>query len=233
MKRITGVLIAFSLIFILFSCAFTSGETNSTDTSEPSSRDDPERSEEEYSYDYSDPNVSVYGRYGKKYFELMESGVYCRKTVESRSVGGEAFPYTVTVYRKGEIMNVVIEESYGVKTSYIIRDGKQIILDPFNKTAYVYEYDGTVYEKPLWNGIIRLKSEGTQVLFSTPYDYETYTDSTGFEFTVFYTEGVPERYRSYDEERLDTIVIDFTVTDDLSGAVFDIPGSYTVTDHTK
>lgn len=192
-----------------------------------------EETSEECSYDYSDPTSPVYGKLGKKYFELIESGVYCRTTVESRTIGGEAFPYTVTVYRTHEAINVVIEESYGVRTTYIIKDGKLITLDAFQKKAYINEYDGMTYEKPLWDSPVRLKSEGTQMLFNHTYQYETYTDVNGSEFTLYFSAGIPERYKSYDAEKLDTIVIDFTVSDDMSGAVFDIPENYGITDYTK
>lgn len=248
MKRITGTFLAFSLLILMFSCGENENVQSVPTVSEISVPSVSEEISEEFSADSSaeetsetseetsfcdDPTVPVYGKYGKKYFELIESGTYCRRTVESRTIGGEAVPYTVTVYRSPEAVNVVIEESYGMKTTYIIRDGRLITLDGFQKKAYITEYDGTVYEKPLWNGVIKLKSEGTQTLFQRNYQYETYKDSDGFEFTVFYSEGVPERYRSFDKNKLDTIVIDFTVSDDMSGAVFGVPENYSIADYTK
>lgn len=205
-------------------------EVSSEPVYEESSEDESaEESSEEISEDTSSaPSVGV-GEYAAPYLEMISSGSYRIRTSETRTVGGEALPYTVTAYHKGGIVYYEIEESYGSRVSYLRKDGKLIVLDEFSKVAMVYPDDGEQFEKTLWNGDITLVASGTEQLFETDYTYETYRDESGFEFTLFFNAlDELERYRSYDSSVKDTIVISLSVSADVSGGVFDIPSGYTV-----
>ncbi len=200
------------------------------------SSEQPTSSQEDSSNEASEASVekSVVGSLFKPYFDKIESGVYMIKTVESRMAGGEALPYIITAYHNGGAVYAVIEESYGSKSEYIVAGGKLTVLDSVTKTAVVMDYDAALFsEKQLWTGIINLTGSGTQMLFNTEYEYETYTDSEGFEFDLFFSNGALKRYRSYDEERKDTIVISLSVSDDISGGVFEVPEGFTVADTTQ
>lgn len=196
---------------------------------ESSEEESVEESSEEISEETSGANSGDIGRYAAPYLEMLASGSYRIRTSETRTVGGEALPYTVTAYHKGGAVYYEIEESYGSKVAYLRKEGKLIVLDEFSKVAMVYSDDGEQFEKTLWNGDITLVGSGTEQLFETDYSYETYRDGNGFEFTLFFNAlDELERYRSYDSSVKDTIVISLSVSADVSGGVFDIPSGYTV-----
>ncbi|MDD4125615.1 MAG: hypothetical protein PHW77_07840, partial [Eubacteriales bacterium] len=196
----------------------------SAEQTEESSEEVSEVSEEE----------SITGSLFRQYYEAIKSGTYMLKTTESRMAGGEAIPYTVTAYHRNGIIYATIEESYGSTSEYIVKDGKLIILDSFMKTALIIDYSESLFsEKQLWTGAITLEESGTQMLYDTQYNYEAYTDSTGFEFTLFFNEDILKRYRSYNSKLMDTIVISISVSGDISGALFEIPEGYTITDTTE
>ena len=74
------------------------------------------------------------------------------------------------------------------------------------------------------------RDSGTTELFGREYEYESYTDETGKDFEFFFSGGVLERYRTYDESVSDTIVNTVEISSDISNAMFEIPDDYTVTD---
>ncbi len=174
-------------------------------------------------------NLSL-GELFAPYFDIILTGEYMRKTVETRAEGGEAVPYIITAYHTKGALYAEIEESYGSKSKYIIKNGSAVALDDFSKTALVLPYTHDIFsEKTLWTGKITLTDSGEIELFDKTYDYESYKDETGFEFSVFFSGGTLKRYRSYDEKLKDTIVIGLTVSEDITSGVFTIPEGYTVT----
>ena len=205
-----------------------SSEEISDEESSEISEEPSEASDEESSEESSEPAAKI-GELTAPYISRIDSGKYSIRISETRTVGGEALPYTVTAYHKNKAIYYEIEESYGSKVTYLRKGGKLITLDEFLKTALVMDDDGEVFEKKLWTGDIRLTGSGTEQLFDTDYSYEKYVDSKGFEFTLFYNlNGELERYRSYDSSVKDTIVISVSISSDISGGVFDIPSGYTV-----
>ncbi len=197
---------------------------------EPSAGPVEESSEpEESSEEPSSGTEQTVGNLAKPYLDSISSGRYRIRISETRTVGGEALPYTVTAFHKGGSVYYEIEESYGSKVTYLRKGGKLITLDAFSRVAMVADDDGEVFEKTLWTGDITLTGAGTEQLFDTDYRYEKYVDSKGFEFTLFFNIlDELERYRSYDSSVKDTIVISLSVSDDISDGIFDIPSDYTV-----
>lgn len=184
----------------------------------------------EESQDISQPE-SIIGDLFAPYYDILKSGEYVLTTTESKTIGGEAVPYTVTAYRRHNVVFAVIEESYGSISEYLVKDSSLIILDKFDKNALILDYKETLWkEKQLWTGNITLTDSGTATLYEKEYNYETYVDSAGYEFTLFFMDNTLERYRSYSEALKDTIVISISVSDDLSQGVFDIPSEYTIID---
>lgn len=205
-----------------------SSEEISDEESVDISEEPSEASVEESSEESSEPAEKT-GELTAPYLNTIDSGKYRIRISETRTVGGEALPYTVTAYHKNKAIYYEIEESYGSKVTYLRKGGKLITLDEFLKTALVSDDDGEVFEKKLWTGDIRLTGSGTEQLFDTDYSYEKYVDSKGFEFTLFFNlNGELERYRSYDSSVKDTIVISVSISSDISDGVFDIPSGYTV-----
>lgn len=206
---------------------------NSEETSESSLDETSEESEEESSVESSEvsEDQSVTGNLFDPYYQTIKSGKYMLSTTETKIIGGESVPYTVTAYHNNGVIYALIEESYGSVSEYIIKDGNLIILDEYNKTALIFDYDKSLFsEKTLWTGSITLTDSGTQKLFNTMYNYESYVDSAGFEFTLFFEDEDLRRYRSYNEKQKDTIVISLSVSDDISEGVFDIPDNFSITD---
>jgi len=206
-----------------------SEESEPVSEPEASVEESSEEISEESSEEVSVAPVARIGEYASPYLETIASGTYKIRISETRTVGGEALPYTVTAYHKDSAVYYEVEESYGTKTSYLRKDGSLIVLDSFSKAAMVYPDDGEQFEKTLWTGEITLAASGSEQLFETEYHYEKYTDDTGFEFTLFFNLADElERYRSYNSSVKDTIVISLSVSPDVSGGVFDIPEGYTV-----
>ncbi|MFA6730185.1 MAG: hypothetical protein WCR95_04240 [Eubacteriales bacterium] len=185
-------------------------------------------SKENSSETSEEENLSL-GELFAPYFDIILTGEYMRKTVETRAEGGEAVPYTITAYHTKGALYAEIEESYGFKSKYIIKDGSAVALDDFTKTALVLPYTNDIFsEKTLWTGKITLTDYGEIELFDKTYDYESYKDETGFEFSVFFSGGALKRYRSYDEKLKDTIVIGLTISEDITSGVFTVPEGYTI-----
>ena len=204
-------------------------EESSEESVEESSEESLEESSEEPPEESSAaPEVTV-GPLTKPYLAILDSGSYRIRISETRTVGGEALPYTVTAYHKGDTVYYEVEESYGSKTEYLRKDGKFITLDTFSQKALVSADEGEQFEKTLWTGGITLTDSGSVTLFETEYKYESYKDETGFEFTLLYDlEKTLERYRSYDGKLKDTIVISISISGDISDGIFDIPSGYTI-----
>lgn len=206
-----------------------SSEAVSEISAEEPSEESSEETAEESSEEETSAETAKIGELTASYLDIIGSGNYRIRTSETRTVGGEALPYTVTAYHKGDAVYYEIEESYGSKVTYLRKGGKLITLDTFARAAMISDDDGEVFEKKLWTGDITLTGVGTEELFDTQYSYEKYTDSAGFEFTLFFniTDEL-ERYRSYDSTVKDTIVISLSVSGDISGGIFEIPSDYTV-----
>ena len=205
---------------------------SSEETSESSLDETSEESEEESSVESSEvsEDQSVTGNLFDPYYQTIKSGKYMLSTTETKIIGGIG-AYTVTATTITGLYTPSTEESYGSVSEYIIKDGNLIILDEYNKTALIFDYDKSLFsEKTLWTGSITLTDSGTQKLFNTMYNYESYVDSAGFEFTLFFEDEDLRRYRSYNEKQKDTIVISLSVSDDISEGVFDIPDNFSITD---
>ena len=209
--------------------AEVSSEISEEESVEESSEEGVEESSEETAEESSaSPEITV-GPLTKPYLAILDSGSYRIRISETRTVGGEALPYTVTAYHKGDTVYYEVEESYGSKTEYLRKGGKFITLDTFSQKALVSADEGEQFEKKLWTGDITLTDSGSVTLFETEYEFESYKDATGFEFTLLYDlEKALERYRSYDGKLKDTIVISISISDDISDGVFDIPSGYTI-----
>lgn len=207
-------------------------EPSSEETSDEASEEPSEISEEPSTPDESsqadaDP---VLGSLFTPYYRIMKSGKYMLKTVESKIVGGEAMPYTTTVYRDGDKAYITIEESYGATSELLIRDDSTYWLDAMSKQAI--RSDGTESldaERVLFTDGIRYLRKDIITRFDSEYECEVYTDSRGQEFTFgFSSGGVIQLYRFYNKEKKDTITIDIDISANITAAIFEIPDDYSI-----
>ena len=120
----------------------TFSEPSSEETSEEPSEEPSETSEEPSTPDESSQadDTPVLGSLFAPYYRIMKSGKYMLKTVESKIVGGEAMPYTTTIYRDGDKAYITIEESYGATSELLIRDGSTYWLDG-SVFAYLFLFE--------------------------------------------------------------------------------------------
>lgn len=208
----------------------TSEESEVYDESEvPDESEVYDESEASEASETSEDEVNVLGSLFAPYMSIIESGEYVRKTAETRLVGGEAPPYIVTSHHSKGVVYAVVNESYGSESVYLIKDGKLIILDTFQKIAYVSDFDeNDGVEKKLWTGKIALKKQGKQTLLGNNYDFEAYADSTGFEFKLFFADGILKKYLYYDDNVRDTVAITFEIENGSGDAFFDIPEGYRI-----
>lgn len=209
--------------------SYESSETFSEPSSEETSE---EPSEEPSTPDESSQadDTPVLGSLFAPYYRIMKSGKYMLKTVESKIVGGEAMPYTTTIYRDGDKAYITIEESYGATSELLIRDGSTYWLDAMSKQAI--RSDGTESldaERVLFTEGIRYLRKDIITRFDSEYECEVYTDSRGQEFTFgFSSGGVIQLYRFYDKEKKDTITIDIDVSANITAGIFEIPDDYSI-----
>ena len=210
----------------------TFSEPSSEETSEEPSEEPSETSEEPSTPDESSQadDTPVLGSLFAPYYRIMKNGKYMLKTVESKIVGGEAMPYTTTIYRDGDKAYITIEESYGATSELLIRDGSTYWLDAMSKQAI--RSDGTESldaERVLFTEGIRYLRKDIITRFDSEYECEVYTDSRGQEFTFgFSSGGVIQLYRFYDKEKKDTITIDIDVSANITGGIFEIPDVYSI-----
>lgn len=210
----------------------TFSEPSSEETSEEPSEEPSETSEEPSTPDESSQadDTPVLGSLFAPYYRIMKSGKYMLKTVESKIVGGEAMPYTTTIYRDGDKAYITIEESYGATSELLIRDGSTYWLDAMSKQAI--RSDGTESldaERVLFTEGIRYLRKDIITRFDNEYECEVYTDSRGQEFTFgFSSGGVIQLYRFYDKEKKDTITIDIDVSANITAGIFEIPDDYSI-----
>ena len=210
----------------------TFSEPSSEETSEEPSEEPSETSEEPSTPDESSQadDTPVLGSLFAPYYRIMKSGKYMLKTVESKIVGGEAMPYTTTIYRDGDKAYITIEESYGATSELLIRDGSTYWLDAMSKQAI--RSDGTESldaERVLFTEGIRYLRKDIITRFDSEYECEVYTDSRGQEFTFgFSSGGVIQLYRFYDKEKKDTITIDIDVSANITAGIFEIPDDYSI-----
>lgn len=210
----------------------TFSEPSSEETSEEPSEEPSETSEEQSTPDESSQadDTPVLGSLFAPYYRIMKSGKYMLKTVESKIVGGEAMPYTTTIYRDGDKAYITIEESYGATSELLIRDGSTYWLDAMSKQAI--RSDGTESldaERVLFTEGIRYLRKDIITRFDSEYECEVYTDSRGQEFTFgFSSGGVIQLYRFYDKEKKDTITIDIDVSANITAGIFEIPDDYSI-----
>lgn len=210
----------------------TFSEPSSEETSEEPSEEPSETSEEPSTPDESSQadDTPVLGSLFAPYYRIMKSGKYMLKTVESKIVGGEAMPYTTTIYRDGDKAYITIEESYGATSELLIRDGSTYWLDAMSKQAI--RSDGTESldaERVLFTDGIRYLRKDIITRFDSEYECEVYTDSRGQEFTFgFSSGGVIQLYRFYDKEKKDTITIDIDVSANITAGIFEIPDDYSI-----
>ena len=194
----------------------------------------PAASSEEPPEESSEPvKLPQIGELFKPYYNTVQSGKYSVCTVESRIVGGEAMPYTVTVYRDGTgSMDVIVEESYGATSEYLVINGSKYILDSVSKSALRTAYsEADSPERDLYGSGLRYTGDSTMQRFETTYDCELYTDDSGAEFAFcFSSAGILKCYRYYDKSKKDTITIDIDISPNISGGTFELPSDYTVTD---
>ncbi|MEG2003187.1 MAG: hypothetical protein RR057_01145 [Clostridia bacterium] len=206
----------------------SSSSTASNDESSETSRPNDDSSSETSSA----PIKDVIGKKAKPYISIINSGNYMLKIEETRMVGGEAMPYTTTSYHKGNSIYALIDESYGATSEILIVDNTFVyLLDSFNKIAIKSPYTTDAFtEKVLFSGKISMTASGTEKVFDTPYDYESYRDEKGFEFTLYFqpNTGVLKRYKYYDTARKDTIIISIDISSDISAGIFKVPDNYTV-----
>ena len=210
----------------------TFSEPSSEETSEEPSEEPSETSEEPSTPDESSQadDTPVLGSLFAPYYRIMKSGKYMLKTVESKIVGGEAMPYTTTIYRDGDKAYITIEESYGATSELLIRDGSTYWLDAMSKQAI--RSDGTESldaERVLFTEGIRYLRKDIITRFDNEYECEVYTDSRGQEFTFgFSSGGVIQLYRFYDKEKKDTITIDIDVSANITAGIFETPDDYSI-----
>lgn len=206
-------------------------------TSLPEQSSGEESEDESSSEDISEPDESMPDESGEigplfeSYAKILAGNEKTVTTVESKTVGGVATPYTTTASYRGDLIYVEIEEAYG-NISCMLMDGDAVyLIDNDGKSAVIVNAsDAGVKPVSLYTGAITLKESGKEELFDREYDFESYTDETGKSFDLFFSGGSLERYRSYDESVGDTIVISLGISADTSGAMFEIPSDYTVVD---
>lgn len=154
------------------------------------------------------------------------------KTIESKIVGGEAMPYTTTVYHNGDTVYIIIEESYGAISELLIKDGNTYWLDSYSKQAICSKGTESLdAEHILFTDGIRYLRNETVKWSDTDYSCEVYTDSRNREFSFgFSIFGELKFYRYYDPQKKDTITIDVELSANISAGIFDISDGYTVTE---
>ena len=259
MKKITLLCLALLLaLFSVFACTGDNSETSSeppaeSETSQTSSEasantssgesgnssssiptvSNPDESNETPSIpeESSDaPAESQIGPLTKPYADILAGSQRMLKTTVSKTVGGDAAPYTTAAYFNGSLIYVETEES-GVISRMLLDGDAVYIIDTDNKIAIIVDAAAAGVELPqLYNGAITMTDSGTTELFGREYEYESYTDETGKDFEFFFSGGVLERYRTYDESVSDTIVNTVEISSDICNAMFEIPDDYTVTD---
>ncbi len=185
---------------------------------------------EDSSDDGSNADIITVGDKFAPYHSILQSGTYMLKTVESKIVGGEAMPYTTTVYKKNDVTYIIIEESYGAKSEILIKGGDTYLLDSITQQAIKIDGDDTSYaETVLYTEGLRFLRQGTHKTFDTEYVLEIYTDSRNQEFSFgFSSLGSLCLYRYYDAQKKDTITITISVSPNVSEGIFDIPDGYSV-----
>lgn len=204
-----------------------SAATSDVVSDEPSNP--PEESSEGESSKPSQPSETV-GKLFSSYHRILKSGKYMLKTAESKIVGGEAMPYTTTVYRDGKAVYITIEESYGATSELLIKDGSTYWLDSVSKQAIkTAGTSGLDAERTLYtDGLKYLRNEKYK-FFDTEYTCEVYTDSRGREFSFgFSSFGELKLYRFYDAAKKDVITINIDISANITSGQFDIPDGYTV-----
>lgn len=201
--------------------------TSSSVSEEPSNP--PDESTPEESSEPEKPSESV-GKLFSSYYRILKSGKYMLKTEESKIVGGEAMPYTTTVYHNGKAVYITIEESYGATSEMLIKGGDTYWLDSISKQAIrTPGTDSLDAERTLYaNGLKYLRNEKFK-FFDTEYTCEVYTDSRGREFSFgFSSFGELKLYRFYDAAKKDVITINIDISANITSGQFDVPDGYTV-----
>ncbi|MDL2287664.1 hypothetical protein LJB90_03815 [Eubacteriales bacterium OttesenSCG-928-G02] len=212
---------------------------SSVDESSENSIEVPESSveaSEPASEPVSEPPVQgteTLGPLSKNYFSILRSNEYKIETTETITRGGEVSLYKIITYSKNKIKSIVTDEGYGHDSTILVKDNKIIMLLEQEKIAYVYPYDESYIEQiNFWDEKVVFKRSGKENIGDIEYNIEIYTDSSGNEFTMFFNGNVLEKFRSYNSEKRDDIIISITVTKSASGAVFDIPSDYSIEDLT-
>ena len=256
MKKIALLILALLIALVsVFACADDSGDASSEpQTESESSREassdapddtsstggnslpvvsNPETSDDSSAAPEESSSVTAESKVGpltKPYADILAGSQRMLKTTVSKTVGGDAMPYTTTTYFNGSLIYVETEVS-GVVSRMLLDGDAVYIIDTDNKLAIIVNAADAGMELPqLYNGAITLTDSGTTELFGREYEYESYTDEAGKDFEFFFSGGVLERYRCYDESVSDTVVITVEISADVSAARFEIPESYTVTD---
>ncbi len=175
------------------------------------------------------PSETV-GSLFSSYYRILKSGKYVLKTVESKIVGGEAMPYTTTVYHNGSVVYITIEESYGATSELLIKDGNTYWLDSISKQAIrTPGTDSLDAERTLYADGLRYLRNEIYKSYDTEYTCEVYTDSRGREFSFgFSSFGELRLYRFYDAAKKDIITIDIDISANIAPGQFDIPDGYTI-----
>lgn len=164
------------------------------------------------------------------YYHIMKSRQYMLRTVESKLVGGEAMPYTTTVYRNGDTVYITIEESYGALSELLVKDGNTYWMDSYSKQAICSKGTESLdAEHVLFTDGIKYLRKDTIKWSDTDYTCEIYTDNRGLEFSFgFSMFGELRLYRYYDAKKKDTITIDIELSANISDGEFDVPDGYTI-----
>ncbi len=227
------------------SASKTPSETEASDvTSHTSSTTDvsslPPQSES--SYEQSDtssaenpseePSNTAIGKLFTPYHTILQSGNYMQKTVETRTVGGEAAPYITTVYRNGDDAYIINEESYGAISEILVKDGYTYWLDKLAKTATRIKGTETLEaQRILYEGEIRFIRDDVYNTFDDTYKCEVYSHGGDGEIWFgFNSFNELKIYRFYDAEKKDVITIDIEISANTEDVSFSLPDGYEVID---
>lgn len=204
-----------------------SAEESSDEPSEASNPTEESSAPEESSEPVIENNI---GSLFAPYYHVIKNRQYMLKTVESKLVGGEAMPYTTTVYRNGDTVYITIEESYGAQSELLVKDGNTYWLDSYSKQAICSKGTESLdAERVLFTDGIKYLRKSTIKWSDADYTCETYTDNRGREFSFgFSMFGELRLYRYYDAKKKDTITIDIELSANISAGEFEVPDGYTI-----
>ena len=189
MKKIALLILALLIALVsVFACADDSGDASSEpQTESESSREassdapddtsstggnslpvvsNPETSDDSSAAPEESSSVTAESKVGpltKPYADILAGSRRMLKTTVSKTVGGDAMPYTTTTYFNGSLIYVETEVS-GVVSRMLLDGDAVYIIDTDNKLAIIVNAADAGVELPqLYNGAITLTDSGMEI----------------------------------------------------------------------